>query len=188
VTKLVVAEGGQDMSVEVRAVPGEGFYLVWYYLRQKVDPSINVFQWKKSWMIDSNSQTRRLLYWVRADWNDNANAFNFHLRTKANNNTGQWDGESRSMAISSREVPLNTWVHLECSYKWSKTGNGRIVCWQDGTKILEFNNLNTEYNWDYLRYPRQWTINNYTGSHVTTPKNHTIYVDAAAIATSRLGL
>jgi hypothetical protein len=186
--RMVVTDVGLTSRAEdPKNLPDKGYFSVWYYFPQKIEPSSNIFQWKQAWQTGSNSQTRRLLYWIRADWNDNDNAFNFHLKTKVNNNNDTWDGTSRSLKVSSRKVPLNTWVHLECSYKWSKSGNGRIVCWQDGNKIFEFDNLTTEFNWSYLRYPRQWTVNNYTGSYTTNPANHTIYIDDAAIATSRLG-
>ena len=97
----------------------------------------------------------------------------------------EWDGPTHSEAVSPLHVPLNTWVHLECSYRWSKTGNGQIACWQDGTKIIDAGNLYTEYDWPYLAYPRQWTVNNYATD--TDPDDHTVYIDDAAIATTRLG-
>lgn len=167
-----------------RNLPNEAYYSVWFYFPQKIDPHTNVFQWKQAYQDGADHQTRRLLYWIRADWSDSRNAFRFHLRSKLNNQTGAWDNVSHSEAISTRDVPLNTWVHLECYYRWSKAGDGQITCWQDGVKILDRNNIHTEYNWPYLSRPRQWTVNNYTKN--TTPNDHTIYIDDAAIATHRI--
>jgi hypothetical protein len=171
-------------------LPNTAYYSIWYYFPDKIQPEANgwgpnIFQWKQAWKTGTNSQTRRLLYWIRADWSDSANAYKLHLRSKLDNQTGTWDNQSHSEAKSDKPLPLNTWVHLECSYTWSKTGNGAIKCWQDGTAIFDLTNIYTEYDWPYINHPRQWTVNNY--SKYTTPDTHTIYVDDAAITTTRLG-
>ena len=165
-------------------LPDEAFYSVWYYFPQKIDHHSNVFQWKQAEIDRPGHQTRRLLYFVRADWDSNTSQFQFHLRGKVNPD-GSWASSTHSVDMSSAGVPLNTWVHLECRYRWSKTGNGRITCWQDGTEIIDATGLYTELDVPYIGNPRQWTVNNY--SRDTTPDSHTIYIDDAAIATSRLG-
>lgn len=171
-------------------LPTFGYYSVWYYFPEKVEPDANgwgpnIFQWKQAWRTGETSQTRRLLYWIRADWSDSGNGYKLHLRSKLDNATGIWDNVSHSEATSDVPLPLNKWVHLECFYLWSQTGNGAIECWQDGTQIFNLQNVYTEFDWDYVEQPRQWTVNNY--SRYTTPSSHTIYVDDAAISTARLG-
>ena len=190
--RMVVTQttASPDNNTHPENLPNDAYYSVWYYFPDKIQPEAtgwgpNIFQWKQAWKTGPNSQTRRLLYWIRADWSNTNNAYQLHLRSKLNNQTGTWDNQSHSEATSNINLPLNTWVHLECRYRWSKTNTGRITCWQDGTQIFDRNNIYTEYDWPYTEHPRQWTINNYAKN--TTPNNHTIYIDDAAITTTQHG-
>lgn len=190
--RMVVVETAASPADQTHPenLPASAYYSVWYYFPEKIEPDAdgwgpNIYQWKQAWKTGENSQTRRLLYWIRADWSDSGNGYKLHLRSKLDNATGVWDNVSHSEARSDVPIPLNTWVHLECFYQWSKTGNGTIECWQDDTKIFDLDNVYTEFDWSYVEQPRQWTVNNY--SRNTTPSSHTIYVDDAAVSTSRIG-
>lgn len=189
----VSGSGGVRMVVETTTasptdsthsenLPTDAYYSVWYNFPQKIDPYTNVFQWKQAFQDSPTHQTRKLLYFIRADWD--TTVFRFHLRGKVGAG-GTWESTPHSVAESTVEVPLNTWVHLECRYVWSQSGDGRITCWQDGTEIMDVAGIYTELDAPYLGKPRQWTVNNYSTN--TSPSDHVLYVDDAAISLTRIG-
>ena len=143
----------------------------------------NIFQWKTGY-DDGSGRTARALYWHDL-YNEDDGTLYLALKARVNSN-GQWvQGWSTTLATSPMPIPIGQWFHLESYYKWDKNGNGRLTTWLDGVQIWNVGGITTEFDWPFNVYKREWAINNYASN--TTPSTHTIYVDDAAISTSRLG-
>lgn len=166
-------------------LPDAAYYSVWYYFPQNVSAPQwwNVFQWKKGYCDSSGDCPSDPVFTVNVGNRGDGSMYLYlydHVGTDGTYNTaGQGD---RGDAIIN--LPLNTWVHLECYYKWALTATGEVACWQDGQQIWDATNLITDYNYTGADNPRQWTVNNYSDN--TVPVTQTIYVDDAAISTVRL--
>ncbi len=171
-------------------LPTEGYYSTYYYFPQAVDNTWwLLFQWKSAmvdeWDADGNPthQTRKLLYYVWADYHDDG-TMTFRLRSRVGDD-GEWIAPGYNVAYSNKPIPVQQWVHFECYYKWSKQKDGRITCWQDGVLLWDVSGIQTEYDYDYIGKPRQWTVNNYANE--TMPRTVTIYIDDAALSLDRIG-
>jgi hypothetical protein len=77
-------------------------------------------------------------------------------------------------------VPIMSWVHFEVLFRKASDNTGRIAVWQDGTLVLEVNDVATIPT-DFLRF------NIGGASRDITPAPADILVDDAAISTVRLG-
>lgn len=183
--KLTVHDsGGIRMAVDNQTgtaktdphnLPDDGTYSVWFYFPAPITDT-NAFQFKYAEQDAPDHQTRRLLYFFRADWTPDG--FQWHLRDKLNRDTGEWNdtGQTQTVAKSPLRVPLNTWSQLRVRYRWGKNKTGLIVAWQDGVEIMRVENIWTELDVPWLGYPRQWTVNNYN-----THGPNSLYIDDAEI-------
>lgn len=54
-------------------------------------------------------------------------------------------------------IPIGEWFHIEMQYVQSPHGNGHIVVWQDGKKILEVEDVTTVWE-----NPISWVVGNQT--------------------------
>ena len=164
-------------------LPTEAYYSAWYYVPDFVDVSWwNIFQWKTGY-DDGSGRTARALYWH--DLFDSNGDLYLKLYGRVNSD-GAWVKDAAyTLGVASVPIPIGEWFHLESFYKWDADGNGRIVTWLNGEKLWDVGGLKTEFDWDFDVYKREWAINNYANR--TNPTSHTIYIDDAAIATTRQG-
>lgn len=80
---------------------------------------------------------------------------------------------------SAKDIPVRKWFRIEAYYKCTGDGTGRVTIWQDGTLLIDVDDVRTRYaNGDC-----QWSVNNYSSSLFPNPA--TIYIDDCAISTSR---
>jgi hypothetical protein len=194
-------------------LPPDGYYSVWINIPQPLNPVNNIFQWKQAQLHclsshtgknDCESQTRLLLYFVRADWIASDGNHQLVLRGKIDPNNGSWPNPGGTYALANSgglRLELNRWHHLECRYLWDQTRKGRIQCWLDGHLWADLSNLYTQVPLTqsasqpnpgaptYKTKPRQWTVNNYmtSGNGAWDPVQTVIYFDDAIIGTSRVG-
>jgi hypothetical protein len=176
-------------------LPTDAYYSVWLYIPQPLNPVNNIFQWKQAVLnVPENrdrGQTRRLLYFIRADWIAEDQNMRLVLRGKVDPDEGSWPSKANYTLAESGDLRLrlDTWHHLEARYLWDASGNGLIEIWLDGVKWAGSTGLYTELSAEYIRKPRQWTVNNYMtrGNGAWDPEVSVIYVDDAAISNKRLG-
>jgi hypothetical protein len=167
-------------------LPREGYYSVFYYFPQHIDHDgwfWNVFQWKRAYVTSSGNHSRHPT-WVVNVLDSGPGRMTFMLESKVDGNNKYKPNGTRE-ATAPIDVPTGKWVHLECFYKWSMDATGRITCWQDGTKIWDVRNVETDLNYSYLFDKWQWSVNSYAAD--TTPSTHSIWIDDAAISLQRLG-
>lgn len=143
----------------------ELYYRVWFYFPQRYVPNgnppwWNVFQWKSK----------------RASVSDPFIALNVGNRSDGAMYFYLYDKNAqKSYGQSIKNIPEGQWFRVDAFYKCSGEKNGHVTFWQDGTQILDVNNVQT-------RYPDgdcAWSVNNYSTS--LNPSAATIYVDDAAI-------
>jgi hypothetical protein len=160
------------------------YYSVWYYFPQRVNAPYwwNVFQWKRKW-CRSGYCSSDPIYTVNIGNRSDGSMYYFLYNHVGSNGTYNTSGVGRK-ASAPINIPLNTWVHLECYYKWSTSNDGRVSCWQNGQPLWNVTGVRTEYNYGRVSNPRQWTVNNYSDN--TSPTWQTIYVDDAAIRSFRI--
>jgi hypothetical protein len=166
-------------------LPDEAYYSAWYFIPSFVENSWwNIFQWKQGYQTGPSSRTARELYWVSvSDSSDGDLRLGLHSRITPE---GDWvSGQTNVLVRSQASVPIGRWFHLESRYRWDRGGNGRITTWLDGRQVWDVGGLTTEFGWDFWVWNRQWTVNNY-GSGMD-PAPFTIWIDDAAVATTRIG-
>jgi hypothetical protein len=165
-------------------LPTEAFYSVYYYFPHVVDSTWwNIYQWKQADLRADGSQPRNPVYTINPELRSDGSMY-VKLRSKVGAN-GEYVQPGSTSAMSNVALPIQTWVHLECFYRWSQAPDGRITCWQDGVLLWDVTGVVTEFDLPYNSHPRQWTVNNYAND--TTPSTHTIYIDDAAISPTRIG-
>jgi len=96
--------------------------------------------------------------------------YNFNLvqNTRQNNGLAAWT------------APRDTWFHVEVLFAKASTPTGRIAVWLDDSLVIDLNKVVTVPN-DWL----QWNAG--AASDDIEPAPASIYMDDAAISTSRLG-
>jgi hypothetical protein len=145
------------------------YYSVWYYFPQRYDTPAgwwNILQWK------SKTSSRNDPFTVLNVGNrPNGNMYLYLYRWVAK--------ESYNQTI--KDIPVGQWVHVEAFYRCAADGTGRVTVWQDGAQLYDVGNVNTRY----ADGDCQWSVNNY--SDRVTPSPTTIYIDDAAISTTRIG-
>ena len=138
--------------------PPEAYFSVWMYLPQSYDPNKhepwdpgdggwwNVFQFKSD---DADNESQPL--WVlNIDHDEGTGEMYFRLYSKYN------DPSSRGQA-DRIPIPVRQWVHVEAFYAQDSEGEGSILVWQDGVKILGAEDVVTK-----LAGAARWGIGNYT--------------------------
>jgi hypothetical protein len=151
----------------------EAYYSVWLYFprRFNVASRWNVFQWQSEnvygdpstsapmWTIDVKNGRGSTMYFALDYWPTNA-----------------------SYEQTSATIPVGRWVHLEAYYQHSYpvANSGRVTIWQDGEQIYDLSNVDTTNSANL-----SWSVNNYCDT--LSPSSATIYMDDAAISTSRIG-
>jgi Polysaccharide lyase len=83
-------------------------------------------------------------------------------------------------------IPVGRWVHLECFLRQSKDFDGRLVFWQNGVQLFDFQNIRTSYynpNYNSWYASNEWSVDNMSDG--LTPKPSTLYIDDAVISKTR---
>lgn len=83
--------------------------------------------------------------------------------------------------VANETIPVGRWFHVEAKYVCAGDFTGAIQVWQDGKEIFYLDHVKTRHGDGDC----QWGVNNY-GTGVS-PSPVTIYIDDAAISTTRLG-
>jgi hypothetical protein len=182
----------QDLGPDPVNLPNDAYYSVWY----KVPfggMTDNIFQFKQAevdkWGSngDPTHQTRRMLSKVSLEWD--GQAYDVAYRTRIRQANGEWSsGNTDTLARANVNLPLNEWFHLEMRYVWGMDGTGRSTLWVDGVQVWDLENISTEANnLQYIYEPRQWTVNHYLSKSNDSSRTTWIYIDDAAISTTRIG-
>jgi len=155
------------------------FYSVWLYFPQHVmvQNYWNVVQFK------SESPTRNDAMWVLDVRNRPNGAMYFTLRWKGTV-PGPTASDGTMLKLFQQElndIPVGQWFHVEVYLRQSSAFDGQISVWQDGTQIFSFDQIKTKYP----DGDNRWSVNNYSDG--LTPSIVTLYVDDAAVSTTRLG-
>ena len=87
---------------------------------------------------------------------------------------------NRNLGNSAMNIPVGRWWQLEVYVVKAPDATGRVTVWQDGVQVIDAPNVPTTYSDDF-----QWSVDSY--SRALDPSRATIYVDDAAISTSRIG-
>jgi hypothetical protein len=144
------------------------YFSVWYYFPRRYDTPAGwwaVMQWKSR-----TSSQNDPFFMVNVGNRPNGNMYLYMY---------EWQTDV-SYSQSIRDLPVAQWVHVEAFYRCAADGTGKVTVWQDGVHILEARNVNTRYaNGDC-----QWSLANY--SDQVTPSPTVIYIDDAAISTTRI--
>ena len=80
-----------------------------------------------------------------------------------------------------KNIPTGQWAHLEAYLRQSPGTTGIFRLWQDGTRIINLQNIQTRY----VNGDQQWSVNNYSSGLM--PAVAALWYDNAAIATARQG-
>ena len=97
---------------------------------------------------------------------------------------GPFEGEGTGLKHYHQEIKdilAAEWFHIEIYLQQSTGYTGRLTVWQDGVEIYDMVNVKT-------KYPdgnNEWSINTYGAS--INPMPLTLYVDDAAVSTTRVG-
>jgi hypothetical protein len=144
------------------------YYSVWYYFPQRytVTNWWNVFQWKSKrpfqvdpfFILNVGNRPDGSMYFYLYDW-------------------------QRRIAYkqSVKNIPISRWFQVEAYYECAGDRTGRVTFWQDGAMLFYVPNVQTRYEDGDC----QWSVDNYSDS--LQPAQSTIYVDDAAISTTRIG-
>jgi len=161
------------------------YYSAWLYYPQnwKVNGHTNIFQFKSKPFSGDQSDP---LWAVRTQNRSNGNMF-YVLSWKGStyNIAGPQSGnpeQDKVYSQSNMDIPVAKWTHLEVYLRQSSQFTGQITVWQDGVLLFDINNIRTKYP----DADNRWSVNNY-GLDIT-PNPVVLYVDDAAVSTTRLGI
>ncbi len=143
------------------------YYSAWYFIPQRV--AVNSWWGLMEWKSPGSFNAKFTL----EVYNRPDGQMYLFLGRGQDSGGGSWTQKIKN-------IPVGRWFHIEAYYEKAVAATGRISVWQDGTRILDVKNVATA-NSDDLR----WAVINY-GSHLS-PSDVTVYVDDAAISTTRIG-
>ncbi len=149
------------------------WYSTWYYFPQHYTPA----QWWNIFQFKSRNATRNDAFWQLNVGNRPTGEMYLYLVNWPN---------SRNYSQSMTNIPVGRWFHVQVFYKQSVpngAANGRIIVYQDGVLLFDIPNIVTSFA--DATESANWSVNNYTDN--INPSTATIYVDDAAISTTRLG-
>jgi hypothetical protein len=158
------------------------FYSAWFYLPNHhiIDDFWNLIQFKSRrfddirgvfWVVDlDNRETGRENLFLKLRWKGDAFGPHATSGTKAR----------RVYRQTLTDVPIRRWFHIEIYLRQSEGFDGRIIVWQDGTRIYDVDRIRT-------RWPRgdqRMSMNAYSDGLI--PQTATLFVDDAVISTTRV--
>jgi hypothetical protein len=159
----------------------ELYYSVWYYIPQLL--TVLPHGWTNVFQFKSKTTTQNDPFFFLGLTNAADGSMRFML-TWWNGLTieGPSPGESGYRTWQNNQtIPVGRWFNVQARYVCAGDFTGALQVWQDGVQIFNLSGVRT-------RYPTgdcQWSVNNY-GSRIS-PSPVVIYVDDAAISTSKIG-
>ena len=157
------------------------FYSAWFYLTRyhRVHDFWNLIQFKSE-----RSDSARGVFWV-LDMVQRPDREALHLRLRWKGATHGPYANTRAVArkffVQNRiDIPVRKWFHVEVYLRQSGQFGGRLITWQDGTRIFDVRNVRSRWPGGDQRV----SFNAY--SNGLTPSKATLYVDDAAISTTRV--
>lgn len=158
----------QSRCVRQGVLPQEAYYGAWYYI-----PALstnnhlwNLFHFQGT---DTPTSEPRGLWDVSLTNTTDGKLATFVLWF-------MWDG-SHDHTIQGPPVPIGSWFHLEFYLKRAKDATGEASLYQDGVRVVDFQNLVT----DDTNYG-QWFAGNLADS--LNPPESTLYMDDVTISAS----
>lgn len=164
-------------DVEVEGLPDDGWYSAWYYFPRNYEPEVwwNIFQFKSK--RDGGESLSMLSFNIGNLPDGSMEVYVYHST------------QQRSLDPSvTVPIKVGQWVHIEAFLRQSTkqpgaiNEDGRLEVWIDGVQTIVADGIPTEAE------PESriaWSVNNYTDD--ITPSTSVIYVDDAAISTTRVG-
>ncbi len=145
------------------------YYTAWYYVPQTytVNGWFHIMQWKST-MVGGCENRCNATVMVNVRTKNNG-AMALGIERGVDNGGGTW-----TQGIA--EVPVGRWFEVRARVTKGWNGDGRVTLWQDGTKILDVQGINTARSDDL-----QWAVIAY-GQGIS-PEPVTVYADDARIAT-----
>jgi hypothetical protein len=160
---------GQDHMAEFyrRVEPGPAYYSAWFFIAETHAPN-------RYWTVlyffyqgDAGVSTTRHGLW---DVNLDKQSIYFYDEP----------GSHQTNALPRKTYPIGQWFHIEAYFAYETGRNGHVTVWLDGDQVLDVTNLGAAPS-DNL----YWGIG--SDSNGMDPSRCTMYVDDAAISTTRLG-
>ncbi len=172
--KLSSNNGGARMfRVKESRTKNPYYYSAYLYFPQRYQVNGVGNGWWNIWQYKSRNTTNNDAFWQLGVNTDADGTMRLSMENWANNH--------KRYTQTRTTIPVKQWFHLEVYYQQSANNTGRITVWQDGTLLWDVQNITTMFS-DSTE-SANWSINNYHDSLGQT----TIYVDDAAISTSRRG-
>jgi hypothetical protein len=165
----------------------DAYYSAWFYIPtpMTVNNWMQIFQFKSRstsnvvdpfWYLEIISRQDGTLGPKLTWWNG--------LRIE-----GPHQGESGGRQYQSAAIiPVGRWFHVEAFLHQSKDFDGHLTFWLDDNQIFDMVNVRTSYsncNYNAWCTSDEWSVNNYGDS--IQPYPNTLYIDNAAVSTTRLG-
>ena len=157
------------------------YYSAWFYFPQVYTADWwNIFQFKSR-----NGRTANDAFWSLQVGNRSSGGMYLYLNwwnglTIEGPHQGEFGG--RSFTDSANDLPVNRWTHIEVFLRQSSGFEGEIIVWQDGVELFHQMQVRTRYA--AANGANEWSVNNYA-DHIS-PSPTTIYIDDAAISTTRM--
>jgi hypothetical protein len=161
----------------------EAYYSAWFYFprRYRVPDWWNIFQFKSRngpvindafWSLQVGNRRSGAMY-LYLNWWEGLTIEGPHPREFGN----------RSYDQAVKDIREESWTHFQVFLRQSSAFDGQVIVWQDDTELFNLRDVRTRY--PAANGANEWSVNNYTDN--ITPSPATIYIDDAAIGTSRIG-
>lgn len=170
---------------DFRNLPDEGYYSSYFYI--PVAPESEdweLMSWRQAVLGIDGQQSRKTLYRIYGFKEEESGDVLLGLFGHVDGN-GNYQEDPIELAFSTAAIPVSTWSHLECKYRWSRFHTGCITCWIDGNLVWNVQNAITELDERFYEYPRQWSVSSL--SEESAPSAFSTFVDDAVISLRQVG-
>jgi hypothetical protein len=151
-------------------LPEEAYYSAWYYIATPMSAG-------EYWLF-FKFRSRR----IASDPSTMVDLWDVDFNARADGTMGVFiyhhDSGNRA-PLATPTVPVGRWFQVEAFFRASNDATGKLKVWFDGTLIYDLTEATapTEFV--------EWSVGSI--AEIVTPAPATLYVDDAAISTSRLG-
>jgi hypothetical protein len=162
----------------------DAYYGVWYFIPRPYAAAEywNLFQFKSEtdsenepwWVLDvaARSRTGRPYFFLR---------YKGTLPGPRSGDVAEGEHGTKYFWQTTSDIPIGRWLHVEVFLRQSSRFSGRIVVWQNGTRLFDLAGVKTKF----VGGDQRWSVNNY--SNGLQPQPSVIYVDDATIHLGRPG-
>jgi hypothetical protein len=161
----------------------EAYYGAWFYFptTYRAKRWWNIFQFKSRNGPEVNDPV-----WELGVGNGPGGAMRVHLEwwnglSIEGPHRGEFGGKTFDQGM--KDIPVGKWTHFEVFLRQSSGFDGQLMVWQDGVQLFTVSDVRTRY--PASNGANEWSVNNY--SDAISPSPTIIYIDDAAIGTSRIG-